>query len=166
MPLDLWPYADPRLMTPQDLISEHRECHRIYDAWNHKGIVLDDGELSFVIFRHEVLRVSANMRSGMKHSDQDTLSQRAHPSPIAPDWMQAMYLTRPYLRALMVYERWVYIRRQKDVETIDLLWLALMRKLPRPPMTVYPTPWAARGIARPGRYLYLNPQRELEGATP
>lgn len=142
-----WTHADPRLLTPPDLIHEH--------LWVHRLLVLSTPgpERDFLLFRHELLRIAANVRSGHRHAHDNTLTQRAHPSPV--DLMDLRVVDERYHRALLIYERWCYVRKQRDVQTIDLLFHALMQKMPVTPEAYYgeKTPWAH---STPGHYLWQH----------
>lgn len=139
-----WSHADPRLLTPPDLKHEHLFVHRLLKIYS------PGPERDFLLFRHELLRVAANMRSGLKHSTSSSSNQREHPSPVALDDLRV--IDDRYARALLIYERWVYVRQQRDIETIDLLFHSLMKRMPVESEEFYGqhTPWFG---SSPGRYL-------------
>lgn len=142
--VSIWTHADPRLLTPPDLIAEHRLVHRLL------VLTTPGEERDYLLFRHELLRVAANVRSGMKHSESSSRNQQRHPSPVSLTDLRVIDIR--YARATMIYERWCYIRKQRDIQTVDLLFHALMSRMPVKPEAYYGehTPWA--GLT-PGRYL-------------
>lgn len=143
--VDVWTHADPRLLVPPDLIAEHRLVHQLL------VLTIPGDERDYLLFRHELLRVAANVRSGLKHSEFTTLNQQRHPSPV--DLADLRVIDQRYARALLIYERWCYIRKQRDIQTIDLLFHALMKRMPVKPETYYGqhTPWRD---TTPGHYLW------------
>jgi hypothetical protein len=152
--MNIWPLADPRLLLPRDLIAEHLAVH----SYLRLRFTLTSDDVDFLILRHELLRIAANKRSGMKHSEQDTLNQRRHPSRLSPRDLQR--LEPLHLRILTVYERWTYLRQRSDIELVDLLFHAMMKKAPYVPRRKYPTPWAALGC-KPQHYYHEGAPYEV-----
>lgn len=152
--METWPLADPRLLLPRDLIAEHRAVHQLLSI----RFSMSTEDTEYLILRHELLRIAANKRSGMKHSVANTSNQRKHTSPLRP--ADLCQLERLHLRIITVYERWVYIRNRADIELIDLLFHALMKKAPYLPTIKHPTPWSALGV-KPAHYYHEGAPYEV-----
>lgn len=132
----VYPLADPRLLLNVDIIAEH---HAVHAYLRSARPILPEDTIDFLIFRHELIRTALNARTGMRHCDQATMLQGRHPSQLPPK--DLLRLEDYHLRAMTTYERWVYLRKRTDIELIDLLFHALMKRIPFVPVVAKPTPW-------------------------
>ena len=156
----VWGYADPRLLAPEHLLAEHREVHALLNTdynWSTNPEALDNrykGHITFLIFRHEILRIGMNLRWQGQHA------HIAHPTPVD------LMLMRPgHQKLVHHYERLSLKIGHYEEFDYDFRDLAGKAKFPRTKLEGRAdTPWERDGISLKD-YLSMPAYRRLRTGT-